>query len=92
LFALLGIPIALGLVEPNNYYGVRTATTLANEASWYRANGAAGWAAVVSGLIGQFINYRIGRSAMTPAAKTNAYLGVMLTVAAIMVTAGLTAS
>ncbi len=84
--------MALGLVEPNKYYGVRTAATLASETSWYRANTAAGWAAVVSGLISQFLNYRIHRSAMKAAAEVIVYLGVMLAVAAIKVTAGLSAS
>lgn len=40
--AALGIPLWIGMIPPNRYYGVRTATTLADEAVWYAANRALG--------------------------------------------------
>ena len=42
VIAALGIPLWIGMVPPNRFYGVRTATTLADEAVWYAVNRAAG--------------------------------------------------
>lgn len=38
----LGIPLWVGMVPPNRFYGVRAAATLADEAVWYAVNKAAG--------------------------------------------------
>ncbi len=48
ILAALSIPLILGLVPPNRYYGLRTPKTLANAALWYRANRFAGWAFLVA--------------------------------------------
>ena len=50
-FALLGLPMALGMVEPNPVYGVRTARTMADPVVWQAANTAGGAAMVVLGLL-----------------------------------------
>lgn len=42
IIAALGIPLWVGMVPPNRYYGVRNAGTLADEAIWYAVNRAAG--------------------------------------------------
>ena len=42
LVALAGAPLWVGMVPPNRLYGLRTATTLADEAVWYAANRATG--------------------------------------------------
>jgi uncharacterized membrane protein len=49
LIGLLGIPLILGKVKPNAFYGLRTAKTLASPSVWYAANRQAGWAAFVGG-------------------------------------------
>jgi SdpI/YfhL protein family len=38
LMLLLSVPLVLGLVPRNRFYGIRTAKTLADERSWQRAN------------------------------------------------------
>ena len=43
IFAVLALPLVLGLVPPNRYYGLRTAATLGSSTVWIRANRAAGW-------------------------------------------------
>jgi hypothetical protein len=43
LLMVLAIPMALGMVPPNRYYGFRTSKTLASPEIWYAANRIAGW-------------------------------------------------
>ena len=38
LFIVLAIPLILGIVPRNWFYGVRTPRTLASDESWYPAN------------------------------------------------------
>jgi len=47
---VFGIPMALGLVPPNRFYGYRTRKTLSSGAIWYRANRAAGWSMLLCGV------------------------------------------
>jgi uncharacterized membrane protein len=47
--AALGIPLWVGMVPPNRFYGVRTAATLADESLWYAVNRAAGRDMVIVG-------------------------------------------
>jgi hypothetical protein len=49
LFLVLGLPLVLGLVPPNPVYGLRTRRTLADPASWYRANRRGGLAMIAAG-------------------------------------------
>lgn len=44
----LAIPMLLGHVKPNGFYGVRTAKTMSSPELWYRANRDAGYAMVLS--------------------------------------------
>lgn len=43
IFIVLSVPLVLGLMPPNRFYGVRTRRTLSSRAVWYRANRVAGW-------------------------------------------------
>jgi SdpI/YhfL family protein len=38
LAVVFGIPMALGLIPPNRFYGYRARTTLSSVHVWYRAN------------------------------------------------------
>jgi len=51
LMLLFCIPLVLGLVPRNRFYGIRTLKTLAEENYWYRANRYGGWVLVLSSLI-----------------------------------------
>lgn len=61
LFAAMGLPMALGMVDPNPVYGVRTARTMADPAIWYAANTTGGTAMVVLGLLSLVIVYLLHR-------------------------------
>lgn len=50
LAAVFGIPMALGMVPPNRYYGYRTRKTMASADVWYRANRIAGRCLAIAGL------------------------------------------
>ena len=93
VFVLIGLPMAMELVPPNAYYGVRTAETLAVNEVWYAANSAAGTAAVVFGLTATAINIGVGRSAsVTPGQKLHVSAVTTILVAIAMTVAGLTAT
>ncbi len=42
LIAAFCLPLALGKVAPNKYYGVRVESSFRSDADWYRINGAGG--------------------------------------------------
>ena len=44
VIAAVSVPLILGAVPPNRWYGFRTTRTLSNEKLWFRANHFAGWA------------------------------------------------
>ncbi len=46
---VVGIPMVLGIIPPNRFYGYRTRKTLSSAAIWYPANRAAGWSMVLCG-------------------------------------------
>jgi hypothetical protein len=50
LAVVFGIPMALGLVPPNRFYGYRTRKTLSSLDVWYRANRVSGWSMLVAGI------------------------------------------
>jgi uncharacterized membrane protein len=50
LIGVLAIPMALGFVPPNRYYGFRTAKSMASADVWYRANRICGWCLVVAAI------------------------------------------
>jgi len=51
LFLVVSLPLILGLLSPNRFYGVRTVETLADKQLWYRVNRFCGWALLVSSLL-----------------------------------------
>jgi hypothetical protein len=90
-FAAMCLPMALELVEPNGFYGVRIAATRASEAEWYRINGISGVAGVIGGAIGFAVNLLIWRSDIAPRRKDFACLMVLLGVALLIVAASFAA-
>jgi hypothetical protein len=46
---VFGIPMALGLVPPNRFYGYRTRKTLSSVDVWYRANRVCGRCMAIAG-------------------------------------------
>jgi uncharacterized membrane protein len=51
LFAIVGLPLALGWVPRNRLYGLRIPATLADDRVWYPANARSGVDFVVLGLL-----------------------------------------
>lgn len=51
LISVLAIPLVLGLIPRNRWYGIRTPQTMSDETVWYRSNRYIGWAFLLSGLI-----------------------------------------
>jgi hypothetical protein len=45
-----GIPMALGLVPPNRFYGYRTRRTLSSVDVWYRPNRVCRWSLAIAGI------------------------------------------
>jgi len=91
LFAAISMPLMLGWVAPNSYYGVRTTATFASDLAWYRANHASGVAGVAGGLLGFAVNLAVLRAPITPQRKHALCLGVLVTVSAAIAAAGLLA-
>jgi uncharacterized membrane protein len=50
LAVVLGVPMALGLVPPNRFYGYRTRKTLSSAVVWYRANRISGSSLIIAGI------------------------------------------
>ena len=93
LLALVCVPLALELIGPNSFYGVRTAATLANPEVWYRSNFYAGLVGVLGGTICAIANIGIVQSSHIPSRRKHWWtLGTTLAVAAAIVIAGLMAS
>ena len=51
VFAIISIPLVLGVVPPNGIYGFRTAATQSSRAIWYPANAFMGWALLVAAVV-----------------------------------------
>lgn len=51
IFLVLSIPLVLGLVPKNRYYGIRTRKTFSDERVWKAVNRLGGWLIIVSSLI-----------------------------------------
>jgi uncharacterized membrane protein len=62
LAVLLGIPMALGLIPPNRFYGYRTRKTFSSREVWYRANRFCGWAMVIAGISAVGYNLWLGNA------------------------------
>lgn len=92
ILAMVSVPLALGLVEPNAFYGVRIAATRASEAAWYRANHASGVAGAAGGLVGFALNLRVLRSSLPPLRQIQACLAVLVGLAALIAVTGIAAA
>jgi hypothetical protein len=57
LAIVFGIPMVLGLIPPNPYYGYRTRKTFSSTDTWYRANRIAGWSLLVAGTLALCHNF-----------------------------------
>lgn len=51
VYGVLGIPLALGKVRPNSFYGFRVSKTLNDEAIWYKVNTFTGRAFIWCGAV-----------------------------------------
>ena len=86
LIAAVSLPLALELIGPNPFYGVRTVATRYSEAEWYRINEISGLVGVAAGLLGYAVNRLIARSGLAILTRYWACLGVLLAVAGLIVT------
>ncbi|PCK32423.1 SdpI family protein [Pseudoalteromonas piscicida] len=66
LFTLLGIPLVAKIVSPNSFYGVRTAETLQNTATWYSVNYTVGWGLILSGIISSLAIFLVSKFIKQP--------------------------
>jgi uncharacterized membrane protein len=67
IIAVASVPLILGVVPPNDFYGFRTRRTLASSELWFRANRFAGVALFIAALISAAVflampEYASGRS------------------------------
>jgi uncharacterized membrane protein len=67
IIAVASVPLILGIVPPNNFYGFRTRRTLASPELWFRANRFAGVALFIAALTSAAVflampEYASGRS------------------------------
>lgn len=51
LFVVISIPLILGKVPPNSFYGCRTTKTLSDPKIWYEANRISGQDFCISGIL-----------------------------------------
>jgi uncharacterized membrane protein len=51
LISVIAIPLLLGLIPRNRWYGIRTPQALSDENAWYRSNRFGGWTFLFSGMI-----------------------------------------
>ena len=51
VLVLIGLPMALGKIPPNDWYGVRLPVTMRSRAAWDAANVQYGWWAVLAGVV-----------------------------------------
>lgn len=72
----LGLPLALGLVPPNVWYGFRTRLTLHNRPAWDAANRAAGWSFAATG-----VAVYIASQGSRPAAVATLFGGIAVSAA-----------
>ena len=66
IIGLASIPLILGVVPPNHFYGFRTPSTVANPSLWYRANAFAGWACLIAAIASGVLIWGVSRGALPP--------------------------
>ncbi len=78
---VFGIPMALGLIPPNRFYGYRTRKTLSSVDVWYRANRFSGWALAIAGIaaLGHNILFQHDHANL-PSAMQQVFMSVSTTV------------
>lgn len=57
VFFVVGVPMALRIVAPNGFYGVRTSMTYSNPEVWYDVNQDVGTAMIVSSIVAALAVY-----------------------------------
>ena len=92
LLMAICVPLALSLVEPNGFYGVRTAATAASEEAWYRINSISGSCGGIASLVGFAYNWRNRRKSMSEAQRARSGTIVVIAIAAVIAVSGLLAS
>jgi uncharacterized membrane protein len=68
LFVGISVPLILGRVPPNSFYGFRTTKTLSDPKIWYEANRVSGWDFLISGVLtfaASLVMLVFGRGAQT---------------------------
>ena len=79
LFAVLAVPMILGRVRPNPFYGLRTRATFADRRVWYRANMKSGRDLLLLGLsISTLAVLLPSAPGMTPVVHASVMVGVTL--------------
>lgn len=51
IFMAIGLPLIMGKVKPNRWYGFRTRKTLSNTRVWYPANKVMGYDILLAGIV-----------------------------------------
>src|SRR5215471_11220718 len=62
LVIIISVPLVVGMVPPNGWYGFRTPKTLSSPAIWYAANRASGWFFIGAGLLTIGLNLALCRT------------------------------
>lgn len=91
LILVMSAPLALGWVDPNPFYGVRTAATQASDAAWYQANTTSGLVGICAGLVGFVVNRLAVRSQLSATRKIQVCLAVLVSTTLLIVVAGVSA-
>jgi hypothetical protein len=90
LFIVVGLPLAMSIIPPNRWGGVRLRRTLSDERIWYLANSYCGKAYILHGSITIVLAVALRLTAMSPATYGSIGLlvifgGLALTSAAILI-------
>ena len=88
LFTGLGIPLALGKVPPNLFYGFRTPKTLSSPEIWYPANRSMGIDMTIAGIVITIASAVIAVACPDLVVVAFANLGILLTTLVIVVVRG----
>jgi uncharacterized membrane protein len=79
LLLVTGIPLALGIVPPNPFYGFRTSTTFSSDEVWYQVNRATGLALIAAGIAGGVCVLLLGWGAFALRPEARYLTGILLT-------------
>jgi hypothetical protein len=83
LLAGLSIPLIVGLVPPNRFYGFRTAKTLSDAGIWYAVNRVAGWDTLAAGVTIVLASLAIAMWGSNWSADTRTFVNVVVVLGAI---------